>query len=112
MTAYEYIRLPYGFPFLRGGCAPATRAHRFLRAAASIATGTRLQSRECLSRPMAFPTDNWLRDDIGLPPLFRDPPTLERWLTPLAPPCFPTDDRLRNDIGLLPLGNGSGTMQA
>jgi hypothetical protein len=61
---------------------------------------------------MPFPDENWLRDDIGLPPFAEDWPTLEARLTPPAPPCFPTDDRLRSDIGLLPLGNGSGTMQA
>jgi hypothetical protein len=59
MTAYEYIKPLYGFLFLRSGSAPATRAHRFLRAAASIATGTRLQSRECLSRLLALPTDTF-----------------------------------------------------
>src|SRR5262249_34753011 len=51
-----------------------------------------------------FPTDNRLREDIGLSPLADPQPAalLQRF----APPPlagFPTDDRLRDDIGL-PLG--------
>jgi hypothetical protein len=59
---------------------------------------------------VAFPIDNWLRDDIGLPPFAEDRPVLERRLAPPAPLWFPTDDRLRDDIGLPPFGNGSVTV--
>src|SRR5215470_8619413 len=51
-----------------------------------------------------FPTDNRLRDEIGLPPLAALQPPL--MLIPRIPPYFPTDDRLRDDIGLPPLGEG------
>ena len=108
MTAYEYIRPLYGFLFLGSDSAGATWVHRFLRAAAGIVADTRRRSRACLPRPGSFPADNWLRHDIGLPPLAEDLRPLERQLTPPAPPCFPTDGRLRDDIGLPPLGNGSG----
>jgi hypothetical protein len=53
---------------------------------------------------MPFPTDNRLRDDIGLPPLAALRPPL--MLIPRTPAYFPTDDRLRDDIGLPPLGDG------
>ena len=49
-----------------------------------------------------FPTDNRLRDDIGLPPIGQPPPPL--LLIPYASAYFPSDDRLRDDIGLPPLG--------
>ena len=57
-----------------------------------------------LDRAMPFPTDNRLRDDIGLPPLAAARPPL--MLMPRASAYFPTDDRLRDDIGLPPLGDG------
>ena len=50
----------------------------------------------------SFPTDNRLRDDIGLPPIGEPPPPLQ--LIPYASAYFPSDDRLRADIGLPPLG--------
>ena len=50
----------------------------------------------------SFPTDNRLRDDIGLPPIGEPPPPLQ--LIPYASVYFPNDDRLRDDIGLPPLG--------
>jgi hypothetical protein len=53
---------------------------------------------------MPFPTDNRLRDDIGLPPLAESRPPL--MLMPRTPAYFPTDDRLREDIGLPPIGEG------
>jgi hypothetical protein len=56
-----------------------------------------------LPRPVHFPSDNWLRNDIGLPSIAEDTPAPEGRLAPPAPPCFPTDDRLRDDIGLPPL---------
>jgi len=49
-----------------------------------------------------FPTDNRLRDDIGLPPLGELGPPMQ--LIPYASAYFPSDDRLRDDIGLPPLG--------
>jgi hypothetical protein len=51
-----------------------------------------------------FPTDNRLRDDIGLPPLAESRPPLSL-LPRMAAESnyFPTDDRLRDDIGLLPI---------
>ena len=49
-----------------------------------------------------FPTDNRLRDDIGLPPIGEPSPPLQ--LIPYASAYFPSDDRLRDDIGLPPLG--------
>ena len=49
-----------------------------------------------------FPTDNRLRDDIGLPPLGEPPPPIQ--LIPYASAYFPSDDRLRDDVGLPPLG--------
>jgi len=54
---------------------------------------------------MPFPTDNRLRDDVGLPPLAALPPPPPR-LTPRPPAYFPADARLRDDIGLPPLGDG------
>jgi hypothetical protein len=55
-------------------------------------------------RAIPFPTDNRLRDDVGLPPLAAlQPPPM---LMPRASAYFPTDDRLRDDIGLPPLGDG------
>jgi hypothetical protein len=56
--------------------------------------------------PNPFPTDNRLREDIGLLPLAdsRPPPQL-----PVrAARYFPTDDRLRDDVGLPPIGEGLG----
>jgi hypothetical protein len=58
-------------------------------------TGRRLAS--------GIPTDNWIRDDIGLPPIVDDvPPPRFGQRTPV-PPYLPADDRLRADIGLPPL---------
>ena len=51
-----------------------------------------------------FPTDNRLRDDIGLPPIGEPPPPMQ--LIPYASAYFPSDDRLRDDVGLPPLGTG------
>jgi hypothetical protein len=108
MTPSECIRPFYSFLFLAGAAAPATPAHRFWRAAADIVAGTIQVPRRRVSRPVPFPADNWIRDDIGLPPLAQNPPMPERRLTPAAPACFPTDERLRDDIGLPPLDNGIG----
>ena len=55
-----------------------------------------------LNQENPFPTDNRLRDDIGLPPIGEPPPPLQ--LIPYASAYFPSDDRLRADIGLPPLG--------
>ena len=107
MTASEYIRPFYSFLFLAGGGAPATRAQRVWCAASGIVAGSIPASLRRLSHRAPFPSDNWIRDDIGLPPLAADPlPT--RRLKPPAPARFPTDQALRDDIGLPPLGNGSG----
>lgn len=57
-----------------------------------------------------FPTDNRLRDDIGLPPLAALQPPLT--LRPRIPAYLPTDDRLRDDIGLPPLGDGQDVERA
>jgi len=54
-----------------------------------------------------FPTDNRLRDDIGLPPLAASRPPLNllpRWAP--ASRYFPTGDRLRDDVGLPPIAHG------
>jgi hypothetical protein len=53
------------------------------------------------NQAVPLPTDNWLRDDLGLPPLTAPRPLLE--LTPRTSGYFPTDDWLRDDIGLPPL---------
>lgn len=57
-----------------------------------------------IDHAMPFPTDNRLRDDIGLPPLAALQPPL--MLTPRIPAYFPADDRLRDDIGLPTLSEG------
>jgi hypothetical protein len=54
--------------------------------------------------PNPFPTDNRLREDIGLPPLADSRPPLR--LPVRAARYFPTDDRLRDDVGLAPIGEG------
>jgi hypothetical protein len=51
-----------------------------------------------------FPTDNRLREDIGLLPLASSRPPLQ--LPVRAARYFPADDRLRDDIGLPPIGEG------
>ena len=55
-------------------------------------------------RTNQFPTDNWLRDDIGLPLLAQ--PRAPLMLTPRISRHFPADDRLRDDVGLPPIGDG------
>jgi hypothetical protein len=54
--------------------------------------------------PNPFPTDNRLREDIGLLPLADSRPPLR--LPVRAARYFPTDDRLRDDVGLAPIGEG------
>lgn len=51
---------------------------------------------------MAFPADNWVRDETGLPPLPDEPTT---FLVPREARRLPSDSPLRTDIGLLPLDN-------
>lgn len=97
----------YDFLFLAGGGATAAWVHDFKRAASRIVTGASPAPRERLRPPLAFPTDNRLRDDIGLPPLADDRPQLQQRPPLPAPAYFPTDDRLRDDIGLPPLGAGT-----
>jgi hypothetical protein len=53
------------------------------------------------NQAVPLPTDNLLRDDLGLPPLAAPRPLLE--LTPRTSGYFPTDDWLRDDIRLPPL---------
>jgi len=95
----------YDFLFLAGGGVTAAWTHNFMRAAANIVTGASPSSRKRMRQAAPFPTDNWLRDDIGLPPLTDDWPPLQKRLTPRMPAYFPTDDRLRDDIGLPPLNS-------
>jgi hypothetical protein len=94
----------YDFLFLAGGATPAAWAHGFMRSASRVVTAASLTPRERERQAAPFPTDNWLRDDIGLPPLANDRP--QQRLTVQAPAYFPTDDWLRDDIGLPPLGEG------
>jgi hypothetical protein len=108
MTANEYVRPFYSFLFLAGGGAPATWAQRVWRAASGIVAETLRASLARRSRPAPFPTDNRIREDIGLPLLAADPSIPTRRLTPLASTSFPTDPALRDDVGLPPLDNGSG----
>jgi hypothetical protein len=54
--------------------------------------------------PNPFPSDNRLREDIGLLPLADSRPPLQ--LPVRAVRYFPTDDRLRDDVGLPPIGEG------
>jgi hypothetical protein len=56
------------------------------------------------NQAVPLPTDNWLRDDIGLLPLGESRPLLQ--LMPRTSGYFPTDDRLRDDIGLPPIAAG------
>ena len=105
MAVSENIKASYGFLSLSGDGAPPTRtAERLWRSAASIAIAVLQASLARLSCRAPFPTDNLVRDDIGLSPLPADlPPILQR--PRLAPAGFPTDPALRADIGLPPLGN-------
>jgi hypothetical protein len=97
----------YDFLFLAGGGSPASWAHNFIRAASRIVTGASSTPRERVHQASPFPTDNWMRDDIGLLPLAADRPPLQQRLTLQTPSYFPTDDRMRDDIGLPPLAEGS-----
>jgi len=97
----------YDLLFLAGGGATAAWMHDFKRAASRIATGASPAPRERLRPPLPFPTDNRLRDDIGLPALADDRRPLQQRPTLPAPAYFPTDDRLRDDIGLPPLGTST-----
>ena len=107
MTAYQYIRPLWTSLFLDTE-PTTTRTHSLARIASAIVAAARVPSGRRLSRRAPPPTDNWIRDDIGLPRVSEAPLLPERRLTLPAPSCFPTDDRLRDDIGLPPLGNGSG----
>jgi hypothetical protein len=97
----------YDFLFLAGGGASAVWTQNFMRAASRFVTSASPASRERMGQASPFPTDNWLRDDIGLPPLADDRPRPQQRLTLLTPTYFPTDDWLRDDIGLPPLGAGA-----
>lgn len=97
----------YDILFLVSGAAPAAWAHGAIRAASRIGAGASPAPRERRPQASPFPTDNRLRDDIGLPPLADDPPALPQRPTLPPPPYFPADDRLRDDIGLPPLGRRS-----
>ena len=100
---------------------PATYAVRFVSAANIEAApaarapaspvGELARLKALFRRPatVPFPTDNRLRDDIGLPPLAEGwPPAPPQRLSAPTPTCFPSDDRLRDDIGLPPLGRDPG----
>ena len=99
----------YDVLLLAGGGAPAAWAHNVMRAASRIAAGAAPAPRERRGQAVPFPTDNRLRDDIGLPPLAEGwPPAPPQRLSAPTPTCFPSDDRLRDDIGLPPLGRDPG----
>jgi len=97
----------YDILFLVSSGASAAWAHGTMRAVSRIVTGVSPAPHERLPRASPFPTDNRLRDDIGLPPLADDAPPLQRRPTLPPPAHFPADDRLRDDIGLPPLGRRS-----
>src|SRR5438128_1289408 len=75
----------------------------FMRVVSRIVTGASPASRKSIRQAAPFPTDNWLREDVGLPPIAGDQPTVQQPLTFRAAAHFPTDDRLRDDIGLPPI---------
>lgn len=79
---------------LLAGSAVATWVYNLMRSAG----GSPKRSHHPIYRAVEFPTDNRLRDDVGLPPLTVEPRPARR-----RPDYFPADDRLRDDIGLPPL---------
>jgi len=97
----------YDILFLISSAASAAWARGTMQAASRIVAGASPAPRERGPQASPFPTDNRLRDDIGLPPLADDPPPLQQRPTLPPPAYFPADDRLRDDIGLPPLGHRS-----